>query len=375
MSTIGDSEKNESIISKGTVDVGNNAQSHSIGSTTVNTFSNCSSWVPAILLYLWCSTITRLAACKQQRKEAIASYKKAEAETKSLITVPLQNYPRGYPRQAAFQASEHSFSIYRGFDYLHSRVILEMQDELRCLEENLQELDESDNNPERSRCLSSRAFDLKQSKRDGKHCSERATLLSTIRDKLVNYDEVLMKAREINAFQRPSRRDYRSVRRWLFNVKPISYVREAQYIKKREDLVTLRHGREWAGFDGWIEECIHKLPAWLSRPLFTTQELRDKSDDDCIYYYSPSRIEKLVGFIITLIIFILLVLPVVAMYELTSVGKRTSTFDAVGILVVFTMLFCAAMSLLTKAKRHELFAASAAYCAVLVVFISNFKND
>jgi hypothetical protein len=41
-------------------------------------------------------------------------------------------------------------------------------------------------------------------------------------------------------------------------------------------------------------------------------------------------------------------------------------------LVVFTLLFSAAMSILTKAARHELFAASAAYCAVLVVFISNF---
>ena len=59
------------------------------------------------------------------------------------------------------------------------------------------------------------------------------------------------------------------------------------------------------------------------------------------------------------------------MYELTSIGDRTSTFDAIGILVVFTLLFSAAMSLLTKAARHELFAVSAAYCAVLLVFTSN----
>jgi hypothetical protein len=90
-------------------------------------------------------------------------------------------------------------------------------------------------------------------------------------------------------------------------------------------------------------------------------------------YYSQSRIEKLVGVIITLLIFVLLVLPVVAMYKLTSIRK--STFDSVGILVVFTLLFSAAMSLVTKAKRHELFGASAAYCAVLVVFISNFSNE
>jgi hypothetical protein len=51
-------------------------------------------------------------------------------------------------------------------------------------------------------------------------------------------------------------------------------------------------------------------------------------------------------------------------------------FAAIGVLMVFTLLFAGALSLLTKARRHELFAASAAYCAVLVVFIgsSNFNN-
>ncbi|KAF1939945.1 hypothetical protein EJ02DRAFT_351025 [Clathrospora elynae] len=286
----------------------------------------------------------------------------------------VEDYPHGYPQQAAFQSSESSFSIYRAFDYLHSRVILEMQDELRCLEDNLQTLDAMDDNPRRKKCLSSRSWDLKQAKRDQKPLSDRATLLSKIRDKLVSYDEILMKTRDIGALQKPSRRDYRSLRRWFYSETPLSYMREEEFIKRKEDLITLRHGREWAGFDGLIEECIRKLPCRLTRWLFTTAELREKTKAKHIYYFSPSRIEKLVGIIITLIIFILLVLPVVAMYRLTTIGDRNSTFDAVGILVVFTMLFCAAMSLLTKAKRHELFAASAAYCAVLVVFISNFSN-
>lgn len=56
-----------------------------------------------------------------------------------------------------------------------------------------------------------------------------------------------------------------------------------------------------------------------------------------------------------------------------DINKR-DTFNAVGVLIVFTLLFSAAMSLLTKAARHELFAASAAYCAILVVFIGNFTG-
>ena len=56
-----------------------------------------------------------------------------------------------------------------------------------------------------------------------------------------------------------------------------------------------------------------------------------------------------------------------------DINKR-DTLNAVGVLMVFTLLFSAAMSLLTKAARHELFAASAAYCAILVVFIGNFTG-
>ena len=110
----------------------------------------------------------------------------------------------------------------------------------------------------------------------------------------------------------------------------------------------------------------------MSQYLFLTPELRAKSSNRRLSYYAPNRVDKLVNIIITAIIFILLVLPVVAMYELTEIGQAGSPFEAVGILIIFTLLFGMAMSGLTRATRQELFAASAAYCAVLVVFISNF---
>jgi hypothetical protein len=94
-----------------------------------------------------------------------------------------------------------------------------------------------------------------------------------------------------------------------------------------------------------------------------------------VHYYTRSRVDIFVSLIITSIIFVLLVLPVIAMYKLTTLSSASNgTFNAIGVLVVFTLLFSAAMSLLTKARRHELFAASAAYCAVLVVFISGFSS-
>ncbi|KAJ8114951.1 hypothetical protein OPT61_g3286 [Boeremia exigua] len=294
---------------------------------------------------------------KLERKQKAQALKEA---TTSITSISLKERPLGYPRCAAFQSSEACFSIYRSFDYLHSRVILGMQDDLRQLENKLNRLD---TNEEEERAL-------KSNREAG---TERLGLLADIRDKLIKYDEILMKARDMNGFQRPSDRDYASLRNWYHRQNPL-LAHDRAFIKLREDLVTLRQGREWAGFDGWIESTINKLPPRV-KDLFTTKELKEKSDDPILTYYSPSRIEKLVGIFITLIIFVLLILPVIAMYKLTSVGNRNSTIDAVGLLVVFTLLFSAAMSLLTKAKRHELFAASAAYCAVLVVFISNFNNE
>ncbi|KAF2490117.1 hypothetical protein BU16DRAFT_553300 [Lophium mytilinum] len=345
-----------------------------------------------------------LSAISERRK----SHQSSEAENDTLPTVspPYQaeihasatnatlvdEFPVGYPRVAAFQSSEPSFSLYRCFGYLHSRVLLELQDELVVLESNLADLDEDHAEIDDGRRLKSRAVDLRQSKQAGVEC-ERRSMIATIRDKLVNYDEILVKARELNAFQRPSSRDYRSVRNWFWKEGALVEAEE-EFIKRKEDIVTLRIGREWAGFDGLVERLLRKMECrlivvsfpqptflreWksscLSQKIFRTPELRAKSSDKNIYYYSASRIEKFVGIIITIVIFILLVLPVVAMYRLTSIGKRNSTFDAIGVLVVFTMLFSASMSLMTKAQRHELFAASAAYCAVLVVFISNFNNS
>ncbi len=131
-----------------------------------------------------------------------------------------------------------------------------MQDELRELEEQLQELDEADLLENRKR-LSSR-------KKAG---PKRLGLFSKISEKLISYDEFLIKARDLNAFQRPSNRDYGSLRRWFYFKSPLVQ-READFIKKREDLVTLRQGREWAGFDGWIESMIKKLPESLAEVLY-----------------------------------------------------------------------------------------------------------
>jgi hypothetical protein len=62
----------------------------------------------------------------------------------------------------------------------------------------------------------------------------------------------------MNTLQKPSDRDYKSIRTWFWNKKPV-YEEEAMFIKRREDLLSLRHGREWSSFDGLVENCLRKM--------------------------------------------------------------------------------------------------------------------
>ena len=92
-------------------------------------------------------------------------------------------------------------------------------------------------------------------------------------------------------------------------------------------------------------------------------------------YTHNDRIEKIAILVVVFIIIFLLATPVFIMYRITWNNTRSSTFLNVGLLIVFSLLFAASMGLLTKAKRAELFAATAAYCAVLIVFIGNFSSN
>jgi hypothetical protein len=334
----------------------------------------------------------------------------------------VENTPNGFPRLAAFQSSEANFGLYRSFSYLHSRILLDLQDEITSLEKELDELDwdDHDENPDR---LRSRIDDVAAAAHEG-NTRNRRVILREIRTKLMEYgahtlpacihhyrtnkspDEVLIKAQTLESFQKPSDRNYRSVRRYHHNEKPLMDA-EMDSIRSKEDTVSLRSGREWASFDGGVETLLGQIDHFLQTlfrlkgpPLqkyFRTPELRAKTENTYISFYSTTRIDKLINILITFVIFVLLVIPVITMYHLTSTSSMESvavqgansnstivaeahdkdnrnTFNAVGVLIVFTLLFSAAMSLLTKAARHELFAASAAYCAILVVFIGNFTG-
>ncbi len=209
-----------------------------------------------------------LGICQQSnvtRQQFSQKKKEMQEDIKSTVTRTLESCPDGYPRLAGFLSSESNFSLYRGFSYLHSRVLLQLQDDIAVLEQELDFLDAADRDDSRTKNLKRGRYDKKHPRPEEDGFRSRKEILANIHSKLLEYDEMLIKAREMQAIPKPSERDYRSVRSWFWNETPLSNDAEACFIRKKEDIISLRSGREWSGFDGFIENTLRRFDCKLIR--------------------------------------------------------------------------------------------------------------
>jgi hypothetical protein len=92
--------------------------------------------------------------------------------------------------------------------------------------------------------------------------------------------------------------------------------------------------------------------------LFSTREDREKTDNEYITFYSNRRLENFVKVLVGVATTLLMGIPVIVLYLLTINGASGGL--KIGILLLFVVAFAVALSILTKASRHDMFAASAA---------------
>lgn len=256
-------------------------------------------------------------------------------------------HPKGYPRLAAYINSDENFMMCRRFGFLHTRVLLYRQDEIRELEDQLIRLDEEDKD-ENPLWLQSRKLD------DAREGGDRRALIKEIDEKLKEYDELVLRCKTLASLKRTSSRDYQSLANWMHNEKPLSQ-EESEFVDCKEDFIALCEPQEGGWFDGLIEDTLSKIECKFTRLLFTSADQRRKSADPYIKYYSKYRIDLLVRIIVCLLAVALLVVPVVLLFYIPE-----SNALKIVVLLSFTLFFCICISVFTKAKRHEVFAATAA---------------
>ncbi|KAL9583404.1 MAG: hypothetical protein Q9212_002734, partial [Teloschistes hypoglaucus] len=167
------------------------------------------------------------------------------------------NYPKGFPQLSNFQDSDDAFPIYRRFGTLFSRLLLTKQDEIRRMECELEAMDRTDHANGDIEYLRTTIEDERREYPLPAGWTEggRKKLLGRLERGLVEYADILLKARQLKAVDRPSNRDYQSVLHFMEADEGQLYEAEMDFIYEKEDLVTLRPGRD----HGWLDVLIERF--------------------------------------------------------------------------------------------------------------------
>ncbi|KAI4132139.1 MAG: hypothetical protein LQ338_000893 [Usnochroma carphineum] len=273
-------------------------------------------------------------------------WRKADGREKFISSI--DDHPLGYPKLAAFMSSDPNFLMCRRFAFLHSRVLLHRQDQLAEMEKQLLGMDDEDCELDE--------LALQSRRRDDQRPEEpsRTSLIDKIDNKLKDYDDLTVRIRRLCAIPRPSSRDYGSFYRWIDNEKPLCR-EETKFVKHQDDFIALAEKPEGGWFDGVLEDMLSLFPRPVTRAILSSAAERKKSDDKYVQLYSPERVDILVRLILTIVTVALLMAPTAVLFLVPehAVVKLV-------VIVVFTLLFSAALGVFTKAKRHEMFAATAA---------------
>jgi len=210
-----------------------------------------------------------------QRKAIVRTCKKPVTKgggfaSRQLTFNTVEQCPEGYPRLAALLDSDENFMLYRRFGFLQSRLLLDKQDELRELENDLDRMDKVDYKKDPTL--------LKSREKDDANTGRRKRLLVEIGDKFKDYGnrrsslactelkpivQLLNAARDLATYHRPSSRDYSSVKSYFDEEAPVC--NSESYIYYREDLVTLKPGRENAWLDAVVEKILQKCSCRIVR--------------------------------------------------------------------------------------------------------------
>ena len=119
---------------------------------------------------------------------------------------------------------------------------------------------------------------------------------------------------------------------------------------------------------------------FCKQKLFRTQEQKIKTGDEALYLVSLERLDNVLRTVVTISAALLLLIPIYVLLKLKPTDmsqiERNSNYQILTIFISI-MIFSASCSIFTQAKKQEVFTATAAYSAVLVVFlggdISNVK--
>ncbi|KAL2060237.1 hypothetical protein VTL71DRAFT_9632 [Oculimacula yallundae] len=264
----------------------------------------------------------------------------------------------GFPSLSHFISLDNDAAIFRRFDRLGARNLLSLQSIVISLEKKLDDHDRNDaKQPSGNPATRSAARRVPRTE-DGDDI-ERVELMEQIAVAMRNYREALLQEQQVLALKNPSQRPLATLRRYFFGGKRDGAIlsdRDAHMLDDERDLVAL------APVDD------DRLGSFLRDHFGCCCRDRKRTSQPGlkIFYFSERRIH-FAGNVISTVFCAILLLGAMAVL---SVLDSQSWKVRLGLVALFTSLFAFTVGLLTSARRAEMFGSTAAYAAVLVVYVS-----
>ncbi|KAI0811386.1 hypothetical protein GGR55DRAFT_678214 [Xylaria sp. FL0064] len=223
----------------------------------------------------------------------------------------------GYRRYTEFISSDSDLLIFRRFGALNARVGLLLQDKISLLEQKLFDLDKE-------------------------------------------YNKFLIQQSQLREYIRAPSRDVKSLRTWHNNHQNVAIDEEEhRYLEEDQDLIRLR-SRDKTPLRNWIDNslALRTLSIWKKQSRAIPEY-----DANNVSYYSNTGMDAFASAVIVLIGASILITPIWILQAIENLQMKLAVITA------FVLVFLLLLSFVMVSKPFEALGATAAYAAVLMVFI------
>ncbi|KAH7121593.1 hypothetical protein EDB81DRAFT_861508 [Dactylonectria macrodidyma] len=265
-----------------------------------------------------------------------------------------------YHRLVGLMGQGKDLAIFRRFDHLNMMTLLSMQAEILHLESQYnRQCDQDSRSRNESEAEYSTYFrSLHQSREsDG----EQVRLLDALQAKLGTYMLQLSKA------ESPEKSQLAELRSWLRDSKggknlPDGVEAETWVDSDETKYITINPPLpENDAFTSLLRSVLLDIFHFLCGERFKVGRVID--EESGLVRYNDSHINKASSMIV---IILSSVIPVSTIFALNAIQK---TEGRIAMIVVFTGLFAAVLAFFSTAKRVEIFAATATFAAIEVVYV------
>ncbi|PGH23556.1 hypothetical protein AJ80_02336 [Polytolypa hystricis UAMH7299] len=281
----------------------------------------------------------------------------------------------GYPALASWISSDPDDEgfIFRRFSRLSARNLLNLQSQLISIEKQLDDLDSEGRRNQDVGLRRWETFEQQVLDLNNENAQKRKNLYDTLEEKIKAYP---LQA-SISNLRRPRPRMLAAFQD-LFHGRPertpapILNGRAMTLLDNPHDIVALRAPADEDILsrtlqDHWPFPVMFSPGFFLvipARQLTVENKTRQSDSGSPVVYFEERHVILVVAIISLITAAILLVGAIVSVYVVQNPNARLAMIAS------FTALFATTVTLMTNARGGELFAASAAYAAVLVVFVS-----